>query len=309
MTSHPVRIAAAGAVALAALAGAAVPANADSIVYEKGGNIWIAAPNGSRQVRITSGGGYERPSQANDGTIVALRKVRTAGRPVPPRQLVRLDRRGRLRSRPFFPFDPAATFFSGPFDARVSPDGRRVALMYSYVGPSLTPGFHVTVTDATRRTPKEKYGDLAGYINPFWVNSGTLGLFEPDRAADVQTDPLAGSALSDWIQDSDVDLGGGELDASGTRFAGAGTRADGGKAILRLYSQPARPPAAPQARCDIEGARSYFRPTWSPTGRALAWQEADGIHVGRYSLATCRGSEKLVIRGGHAPDWAAAAHR
>ena len=59
------------AAAVAALAVAAPPAQASSIVYEKGGDVWAANPEGSGQRPITTSGGYTHPSQANDGTIAA----------------------------------------------------------------------------------------------------------------------------------------------------------------------------------------------------------------------------------------------
>ena len=55
---------------LAACAISAPSALADSIVYEKGGNVWAANPDGSGQRQVTTSGGYSHPSQANDGTIV-----------------------------------------------------------------------------------------------------------------------------------------------------------------------------------------------------------------------------------------------
>jgi hypothetical protein len=51
----------------------APPTLADSIVYEKGGNVWLAGPNGSGQRQLTTAGGYARPSQADNGTIVATK--------------------------------------------------------------------------------------------------------------------------------------------------------------------------------------------------------------------------------------------
>ena len=56
------------------LAGLALPASAqaDSVSYIKGGDVWIAAPDGSNQTRITSTGAYKAASQGDDGTLVAI---------------------------------------------------------------------------------------------------------------------------------------------------------------------------------------------------------------------------------------------
>ena len=62
------------AAAAISLAGA-TQAFADSIVYIKDRNVWIANPDGSVQYQVTTDGTesfpYRHPSQADDGTIVA----------------------------------------------------------------------------------------------------------------------------------------------------------------------------------------------------------------------------------------------
>src|SRR6476469_8056178 len=63
-------------------------ASADSIVYVKDGNVWLSSPDASKQYQVTFDGGYSSPSQANDGTIAAIRA----------KQLVRLDRSGHVLS-------------------------------------------------------------------------------------------------------------------------------------------------------------------------------------------------------------------
>jgi hypothetical protein len=48
---------------------AAPTALADSIAYEKGGNVLLANPDGSGQRPVTTSGGYSKPTQASDGEI------------------------------------------------------------------------------------------------------------------------------------------------------------------------------------------------------------------------------------------------
>jgi hypothetical protein len=89
-----------------------------------------------------------------------------------------------------------------------------------------------------------------------------------------------------------------------TRFASI---ADGGTSIV-IYRLPAPPPALPERRCQVTGAAgTFFRPTWSPDGSTLAWQEDDGIHTLGIDLDSCQGSSSLVIPGGKHPDWGPAA--
>jgi hypothetical protein len=63
-------------------------------------------------------------------------------------------------------------------------------------------------------------------------------------------------------------------------------------------------PGVPTMECRMTGAvgGEFGRPSWSPDGTSLAWQEGNGIWamaIGR----DCSGSAKLVIPGGSGPDW------
>ena len=107
-------------VAALALPGAAA---ADSLVYVKAGNVWIANADGSNAYQVTLDGTarvspYASPSQADDGTIVAVRATATTRR-----QLYRMRQNGELLNPPIDTPAPG----TGALDARVSPDGRLVA--------------------------------------------------------------------------------------------------------------------------------------------------------------------------------------
>ena len=107
--------------ALLLVLAAAAPAAADSLVYVKDSNVWSARPDGSEQRRLTTDGTpqdpYSSPSQADDGTIVAVRgtrfhKLDAAGPP------------GSARLNSLLTDKPGSIGAVGPFDARISPDGR-----------------------------------------------------------------------------------------------------------------------------------------------------------------------------------------
>jgi hypothetical protein len=65
----------------------AAPAAADSIAYVKDGNVWLATPDGARQLQVTTSGGYSYVSQADDGTMIAL---------APGERLHKLSRNGNV---------------------------------------------------------------------------------------------------------------------------------------------------------------------------------------------------------------------
>ncbi len=119
-----VRLLPASLVVLALLLPAA--ASADSIVYTKDSDVWVARPDGSSARALTHGGGYQSPTQANDGTILAQRGTR----------FIRLDRSGRTLATldSVLTGAPATVNAVGPFDPRISPDGTKLAYwigMYS----------------------------------------------------------------------------------------------------------------------------------------------------------------------------------
>ena len=131
MTRRTARLAALGALAAAA-AFASPPAHASSLVYMKDGDVWLAAPDGSHESRLTNDRRHWSPSQADDGTLVAG-FGNTA--------FVRMSRRGEQLGEPVETFlgAPAGDgTFKGPWDAKVSPDGTKVAYSYTWDHASST---------------------------------------------------------------------------------------------------------------------------------------------------------------------------
>jgi WD40-like Beta Propeller Repeat len=271
---------------LVAAAVTAPSALADSIVYEKGGNVWVVNPDGSGQRPVTTSGGYTKPTQANDGTIVAVKG----------KLLHRMDRSGRLIN---LAGDASGT---GPLTPALSPNGSLVAYNYTNLGP-ITPGMRTALSHADRETSNDEIFNIGGWSNPSWIGNDRVLMFDGSETftGDTLIYTVGGSGTQPWFEDADFTLVGGEVDASETRLAAT----DG--TVIRLYRLTGPPPAPPVFRCVVSGGEgTIFRPTWSPDGSMLAWQQGTDIYAMPVNLDTCSGQSEFVAPGG-APDWGPAA--
>src|SRR6476646_183707 len=156
----------------------AAPAFADSIVYVKDGNVWLTSPDGAKQVQVTTDGGYESPSQADDGTIVALRA----------KQFVRMDPTGKQLNAPVDGMGSPATnssgTFYGPYEPRVSPDGTKIAYWFGQYSEYYSYGcscylFHLESRSAVSASdhftdPSTDGETMKGITQPEWVSNDRL---------------------------------------------------------------------------------------------------------------------------------------
>jgi hypothetical protein len=300
-----------------------------SIVFAKGGNVWTAAPDGSRQRRVTRNGTtsnpYMSPTQADAGTIVALRGTK----------VYRLNRKGRVLGRPF---SVAVGLRNGgplhelAFGPAVSPDGRKVALYKTllqgtYDSRTGVSGLNLLAvkTEYRNAVSGAKLGERhepGTYLqSPSWIDNRRLLVFAPysSFAPQVFIDTLGGG-LQGWFGDqlegeSSFDrklLDEGELTRSGNKLAairGTNVEGDWQGAAIFVYSV-AGFSAAPAAACAIPAARGPLaKPTWSPDGTTLAWSDRAGVWSSPVDVTKsgCALSPRLVIRGGSTPDWGPAA--
>jgi hypothetical protein len=294
---------------------AAAPAGADSIVYVKDGNVWLANPDGSGRYQVTSDGTaaqpWRSPSQADDGTIAA-----GFGN-----EIVRMRQNGEVLSR----IDPTALLDSAgdpvdgpPIGVSISPDGTRIAYtMADYACPVAADCDTRTVTAYTAAdhlTPATAGGTT--YLrNPSWVtNSRTLQFGGYGHQVDIHD--FGAAADVHWFDDADVvgqaaatDLGDGELNRQGTRLAlirGYGDEASVGWFAVQGDALGGLPPT-PAPLCFSSADRGIHGPTWSPDGASVAFADPEGIWV-KPAADDCESPQPaLMIPGGSQPDWGPAA--
>lgn len=297
-------------------------AHADSIVYTKAHDVWVSEPDGSSARQLTTDGGYQSPTQADDGTILVQRGTR----------FLRLDRSGRVLATidSVLTGKPATVSAVGPFDPVISPDGTKVAYWLGMYSSWTDYGNNIewTRTGSVVVWQDARDGKILGtthyYEEPSWLpgSDGAL-LFDETNALTAQVVAVGvgedHTKIRQWFHDSDTKpaneefwkpIGSGELTRAVDRLAvlrggthiGNGGLSEGTGNTIATYG--VHLPGPPTMECiisDAVGGR-FGRPTWSPDGTSLAWQEGNGI----WSIALgrdCSGTQKLVIPGGAEPDW------
>lgn len=289
------------ALVMVAMAIGTSQASASSLVYMKDGDVWLGSPDGSVERQLTTGGRFESPSQADDGTVVAIERVEAGG--VRFGLIHRISRNGQglgsVRCGP-----ENSTTYTGPLGAEVSPDGSLVAFHF-FQSPSPSPKAAYCPTDQDALT--SGFGEIGGAFNPSWISGDTVVLFTTSGFPNVITDTPNGNS-SGWFTENGLRLDAGAVDRGLTKLAGIVS----GGGELRIYQMNGPPPAAPAPRCSFTfpGATDHYEhPTWSPDGTQLAWDEPDGIHVADVpSLDDCANvTEELVVPGASDPHWGPAA--
>ena len=321
----------AGGVAAAPVAHDA--ASAGSILYHKGGRLWVASPSGRGKHRIPRSRGLSNPSQDDKGRIVAQKGIK----------LYRLSRRGKRLNKPIttaFRTNPIVTSFKGPFFPEVSPNGKLIAYTYSFTESHYDPACQCVSTAPSLNTaytysnrfvsdPDQKFGTHA-LLLPRLVDRQQAASWPPPRTC--TTTPATCSTPSPSTRSAEgltptrpwftectdcrsiqtlqkYPLEEAELTRKRdkTVFVAGDLNATQAGSMLFIHPLPQPPTAIPRHFCRITGPNGKFTsPSWSPDGKRLAWADRSGIWVGELgNLAgdNCEVSKKLVIRGGATPDW------
>jgi hypothetical protein len=315
------------AVAAAAPAGAAA-ADPGSIAFLRGGDVWLAAPDGTAERRITADGGaepYRSVSQADDGTLVVSRGQ--IADPAPA--ILRLARDGAVLGGPWSPraAPPGPLVTLGPFAPRVSPNGATIAYdwMVAELGAdpaSPLPGLrilseHTGFMDALTGADRGDTEPLGGAADPrrhaSWIDDARVVATDPSAifATQVFTAPVGGAAVP-WFDTLEPDalLGFVAEDAvDHTELTRAGDRLAWHAMPVSIapdrieVSAVAGFAGRPATVCTVAlpGHRLIgVAPSWSPDGQSLVWTQPDGIW--RADARGC-GWPRLLVAGGAGADW------
>src|SRR5436305_397347 len=294
--------------ALAALCPAV--ASADSIVYLKDGNVWIANADGSGARQFTVNAyGWHSPSEADDGTVVV------AG--------------GLARTNP----DGSDSAGSSEI-YRFQPDGNQIGTFTPTYGSYSTPSCPAYPPSRVRVSPdgsKIAYGIYGcgggGYETALWTPSGSTGLSFPNQSIGQQDfwnpiwmdssrftishsgPPVFGSHWGEHqVSDGDNVGGGWTEPAESSNAADAVTSRDGATAVvffndassytdghprnvsMRVYYNPAVPSDWTHASygnpvCTISLTASDYNdiehldPSLSPDATKVLWGSAAGVQL------------------------------
>jgi hypothetical protein len=290
---------------------AAGNAHADSIVYAKQGNLYLSSADGSNGYQLTFDGGYSSPSQADNGTIGAIRN----------RQLVRMNRSGQLLNAPIDAMGSDASHFgiAGPYDARLSPDGTRFAYWF-YVQTSwsdyynsvewISTGTYGAWTYADHFTDPSSEGEFDRGLSQmewissdrllgnqsFWMNIWTwkLGTHAQDSSQywfglSDPYDPVWDVTPAHWYDDPALSHDGTKLALTGSAQEGVDTSVY----ILQTHGPASvgEPPydndylngvsvvATPDIKCHLDAGGNVVNPSWSRDGNTLAFGAPNGVYA------------------------------
>lgn len=330
----------------APLAAVGAPAaQADSISFIRGGNVWVASTDGAKQVQVTTAGGYSYASRADDGTFIALQG----------RRLHRISPTGQITADFDTPVSgeqaaPNTSFFRGPFKPEISPDGSKVAYEYWHQAiendPTCFPvgdprcqkkrvsvGIGYSYPDRQTGWDEPGLGRQSGWLNPSWIGNDTLLMSGksvlPNVDAILDHPGDGNQTIANWFEDTGAwHVRDGEVSRRGDAAAFVSTTPRGASDPhwgqqddqITIYRMNGAAPALPEQCFSFANADAiYASPSLSPDGGAVAWETDErtgealppNILVGTIpsqagGCALPTEGGKVLIENATQPDWSPA---
>jgi hypothetical protein len=315
-----------GAVLAAALVLAlAVPglARAASITYVGAdGNVHLTSPDGTVKRQVTRDGTpdrrYELPSQADDGTIVAVGEGTTVADGIKFAHWLSPD--GRLIETQPLPTQTGIVRIPALTSGQVSPDGR------FYLYDSAVSPFSGGVRYSSAMIGRIQSQDQCGLwcanarVSPRYLGtSGAFALLDPylgTNGVAVQSGPTGSPSFwFDFVEDdgvSSIDEAAGRLaleslpESTGSMMSVLTSEPPAALVLARYTGAPGS--ALPTVDCVLENYTQmpgFAR--LSPDGTMLAWQDRAGVYVSpvppQTGGGTCTLQPRLIAPGGRRPDW------
>jgi PKD domain len=323
----------AGPASVAAAVPASVPASAGSIVYLKGGNVWIAYADGSHARQFTKHKfNWSSPSEADNGTVVVaggLARINAGGTDSSgSSELYRFQPNGTqiggaIPTWGSYSSPSCPTF--GPNSVRVSPDASKIAYgIWDCADASYT----ALWTPATATGLKFPYQTLGqeDFYEPNWITSS---LFVVSHAGPTVSDSQARWFTHKPTQADDAGVNGWNWAAmSGTGAQAVINRAGTILAVfeddaadwangkprnvrLWLFTDEVDGSFARHCTVTLDAAQTsrplQLSPSFAPNGKALFWGNDKGVvEASTATPGNCASVvPKVIIPGGSEPFFSA----
>jgi hypothetical protein len=311
----------AAAVLLLLLPGTAAAA---SIVYVGADhNVHLTSPDGSvsRQITrdATATSRYESPSQADDGTIVAVSEGPTAGDGTRFAYFLRPDG-SRIETQPL-PVPSGLIRIPALTGAQVSRDGGLI--VYDWGQAPFGGRVNYATSIVGRVQSQDACAVFCSYawVGPRWASNGSTLVVDAYLGEDgVGVVASPGQDPAAWFNFSEAAIA--SVDESAGRLVVDAVPKDTGTVIdvvndgppttLVLLRYSGAPGDAPPVKaCELDDYTEipgFAR--LSPDGSMLAWQDREGVYVSpvppETGGGTCTLQPRLVAAGGSRPDWGVA---
>lgn len=292
--------------ALAVTLAGAGTAQAESISYVEGGNVFLSETDGSRRVQLTTQGTPDAPytlaGTADDGRTV------TAYGPTSGRFFYFFNPDGSNGSDGpnMVPMPSCGGLSSvGPIVPRLNPDGSLVT--YTYFCNSTVTLTAVNPAVYTEGSNTPEIG--TGYFQPSWF--GNRLVVQTGNEIQLQEDHPDSPyrmTFNTWIvPDPGEELHRGEVARPGGRAIVEFTKDGVRQVTIGTYTLP--PPQDFTMACIVSANGNASEATFSADGNKIAWVDSSGLNVGQVDLGQpgclVPGSAKVLSGSGSQPRFSA----